>query len=870
MKVKLFKLFYFLFLNSFFIIADSYAQNSPYQVNFSTYFGGIQYESIRDVAFDSQGNLYIAGGIESTSLNFTHRIKISGSPESSSVQLLDVFVAKFTPAGQLIWSTLIGGPNYDRAYAIEVDAQQNVYLGGRAGSGFPVTGGSFQTSFSGGSEAFYGSQDGFVLKLSSDGSAILWSSYFGASDSAIVRDVAIDGNGNVFLASSHTSSAIYPASIQAVFQQGFKPNVSGSQDTVLAKVKADGSQLLWATHVGGSGYEDGAPSVRVDSSGNPVLLTVSDSSDALTTVNAYDRSLNGYTDFYLTKFRNDGTNIIFATFIGGLDYEGIETHNLAIDSQDNIFIGASSGSSNFPTTAGAYDRSYNGKGGGGSDNTNYSTEGVIAKISPNGSSLLASTFLGGRYGESVEGIAVDSTGAVYVAGGTFSDNFPLANSPVQSSLAGGPDGFFSKFSSDLSNLLYSSYFGGGTWDVFRCAAVSSAGDFVAAGETASSDVILSNSYQQSFGGGNSDGLLVKFSDNQADPTLTNTPTPTSTPTLTPTSTTPTLTPTPTATSTQTPFPTSTADSNIDDDPEPGDGQNSTLLDLDGNSVSDLIFTDRKKVSFYLLTDELQVKETDYETLPSFNFIGTGHAEKDSHDSLIYITQTKSLLKRKRLLKWNSFNLSTGEDEALTVFGDAADIPVIGCELNNKLIPAVQKKKGNTRIFSYLKNNKSTVEFNIPAKTTAAICSRQRSGQSSLFVLFREKGVVKISEYDLSGTRRPETYEVEPGIATNWFFVLPGTKSQDARPGFITVKRGRIFSTVMSEKEWITEDFSFRLNGIKGITAGTTSSGEQLLFVLSKNAAVYGLVFPKSGELSHVVVGEPLATRRDNIVGQLIE
>ena len=667
------------------------------------------------------------------------------------------------------------------------------------------------------------------------------------------------------MASSHSTSSGYPSSVESVFQQGLKPVAEGSQDTVLAKVKSDGSQLLWATHIGGSGHEDGAPSVRVDTSGNPIILTVSDSFDAFTTLNAFDRTINGSTDFYLVKFRADGTGIIFATFIGGSDWEGIETHNLAIDSQNNLVIGASSASANFPTTVGAYDRSFNGKGGGGSDNTNYSSEGVIAKISSDGSTLLASTFLGGRYGEAVEGIAVDASGAIYAAGATFSDNFPVAGSPSQTSFSGGPDAFFTKLTSDLSSLIYSSYFGGSSWDTFRSAAVSPDGNFAGGGETSSSGIFIKNAFQQFFGGASSDGLLVKFSLSQ------NTQAPTATPTATATATgqNPTATPTISGTisKTATPTPTVTIGSDPIDDEDSTIRQNSISFDLDGNSVSDLIAIDRKKASFYLLTEELSVKKIETANIPAYRYIGSGHTANDKHDSLVYLTQAKSSEGRKRSLQWNSYSLKDKKNIALAVFGDLLDIPVIGCEINNKLVPAVLKRKKSSHIFSYLRNGKRTVEIELSGKLVTAICTRQVSGRSNLVVLSREKNLYKISNYNLDTKARTDVPEVEKGIAARWFFVLPETKLLPARPGFVTVKNGRIFTTILSqEKEWVTEDFSFKIKGISGITSGATSLGTQILFILTKDATVYGLTF-QDKELGHVNIGEPLVNRRDKIVGQ---
>ena len=112
-----------------------------------------------------------------------------------------MYVAKLDPQGNLVWSTFIGGPNYDRAYAVEVDAQGFVYVAGRAGDQFPVTAGVFQPNFNGSPDILpYGPQDGFLCKLRPNGSAIIWCSYFGTDDNKMIRDIDLDAQGNIYLA----------------------------------------------------------------------------------------------------------------------------------------------------------------------------------------------------------------------------------------------------------------------------------------------------------------------------------------------------------------------------------------------------------------------------------------------------------------------------------------------------------------------------------------------------------------------------------------------------------------------------------------------------------------------------------------------
>jgi len=508
----------------------SSAQITPsYTLDLSSYIG----IGVRDIATDSQGNFYVAGGGDVTSLPITYTFKNTGTPESYTAGPSDVLVAKFNSSGQLLWSARIGGPSHDRAYAVEVDNQGYVYLAGRAAANFPVTSGALQTSFQGGFSSAYGSQDGFILKLQPNGSGIVWATYFGTSDIHIVRDIALDSGGNVYLASAFQSGN-YPSPIPIFFVN----TPGGAIDTVVAKINSVGSSLLWARYVGGSGNEAGTPSIRTDSFGNPHLLSDTDS-NGIATAGAYDTTYNGGGDYFISKLNSSTGAIAWSTYLGGSGNESIETHEFAgIDGSGNVYVtGPTSSTTDFPTTPGAYDTTYNGG----------SNDMFVSKISSNGSQLLASTLLGGNQNDRPEGAAVDSAGNVYFTGVTGSSNFPVTSGAFQSTIrnSSSGDAVVVKLSPNLNQLLYGSYIGGTNQDNGRGLGIDLSGNIFGGGETGSTDFPILNASQ---GSSTDEGVIYKF---KIAGSPIPTPTPTSSVTLTPT---PTFTLTPTPTISYTPPP----------------------------------------------------------------------------------------------------------------------------------------------------------------------------------------------------------------------------------------------------------------------------------------------------------------------------
>ena len=463
-------------------------------VRFSTYWGGSQEDQVRDLATDAHGNIYAAGGTASNDFPTTPGAfdRTHDDTPNGTVQHYDVFVSKFDSTGKLLWSTLLGGPGYDRAYAIEVDAQGFVYIAGRAGPGFPVTPGAAQTNFQGGGVALYGLQDGFVCKLRPDGSALVYCTYFGTTDYNIVRDIDIDATGAVYIASSTTVQ--FPPS-DTYFSGTYQPFKKAGLDCVVAKLDPSGSRFVWATYLGGSGDDGTQPSVRVDGQGNVWYIAGVDSPN-MPLVNPTQATIGGGVDDYLAKLSPDGRQLLFATYIGGSGQEGSETHNLAVNrATGDIYVGSATTSSNLPVTPNALQP---GPGGGGID-------GMIARYSNTGD-LLSLSYMGGSGADRFEGILVGANGNVFVSGigediySTVAPSGPLGKDDAAGMI----------LSPTLGQVVFGIGLGGTESDNGRAVAPMPDGGFVMGGIESSSDFPTRQALQPKFGGSTADGWIARI------------------------------------------------------------------------------------------------------------------------------------------------------------------------------------------------------------------------------------------------------------------------------------------------------------------------------------------------------------------------
>jgi hypothetical protein len=307
----------------------------------STFLGGSSYEDAHTLALDSLGNPVLAGRTLSSDFPTT-----PGAYDRTYNGNHDVFVAILSASGSaLLWSTFLGGSEGDSVCGLVLDSSGNpVVAGYTLSSDFPKTPGAYDQTYN-------GAEDVFVSRLSASGDALLWSTFLGGSGSDVGSDLALDSLENPVVM-GYTLSSDFPKTPGAYDQ-----TYNGSHDVFVSRLSASGSALLWSTFLGGGGSDVGS-ALALDSSGSPVVMGYTLSSDFPKTPGAYDQTYNGAEDVFVSRLSASGDALLWSTFLGG---GGSDVGSaLALDPSGNAVVTGYTLSSDFPKTPGAYDQTYNG------------------------------------------------------------------------------------------------------------------------------------------------------------------------------------------------------------------------------------------------------------------------------------------------------------------------------------------------------------------------------------------------------------------------------------------------------------------------------------------------------------------------------
>ena len=461
----------------------------------STYLGGSRFDRVQGVTVDSAGFIYAVGNTVSSDFPTTSGVfdpTYNGGNQ-------DAFVAKLTPdCSSVVWATYLGTSGEDRGYRAQVDAAGFVYVVGiTKASGFPTTSGAYDRTFNGGNGDIFvtkltpdgsslvystyiggasedwcrgtmyldsagniylsgrtssanfpttpgafqsvhqGNWDGYLLKLSADGSTLIFSTLIGGSGwDAAYSGVEVHSDGSIYVAGM-TNSQNFPIT-SGVFQTSYGGDTGGSffGDGFIARFSADGSSLIYSTFLGGSADDGvtGNHGLAIDAAGQAIVLSSTGSVDFPVTSGVFQGSYGGGNrDGVVTILSTTGSSLVSSTYLGGSGPD--VTAGIAVDASGNIFLSGNTGSSGYPLTPDAAQSTY----GGGN------TDALLTIFPTDLSTLVYSTFLGSSSLDRGRDLVLDSSGNIIIGGDTTGTDFPVTANAFQQSSQGNGDGFVAKF-----------------------------------------------------------------------------------------------------------------------------------------------------------------------------------------------------------------------------------------------------------------------------------------------------------------------------------------------------------------------------------------------------------------------------------------
>ncbi len=453
---------------------------------FSTFLGGAGSEISTRITTDSEDNIILKLMTDSEDMPTT----TNAAQTEFAGGIDDGFVAKFSPYGDLIFGTYFGGSDDDHIVRIAIDDEDNIYVVGSTHStDFPTT---YDALF----HENQGNEDGFIAKLSSNGT-LVYCSYFGGSGIDRIQNVMFHGDGSI-LVEGYTSSANLATS--GAYQQ----SSAGSIDSFVAKLDSEMKEIQMFTYYGGSG-EDYAWRVDIDSECNFIICGETRSTNIPTTSDAICRTYSGSTDGFFAKISADGGNLQYATYIGGssVDFGG----GVNVDSNDEFYITgvASSGITNLEYT----EEQHHGR-----------MDFFAAKFTAD-CEMIYFKMIGGNRTDLMWDAVLDNEENIVIVGSTSSDDYPIINA-VQQERIGGDDACVTVLSSDGESIILSTYIGGSATEKGEGISVQSDGSLIISGYSSSDDFPTSWNAYQSDKKGSYDAILYHINPSASMTTPTST------------------------------------------------------------------------------------------------------------------------------------------------------------------------------------------------------------------------------------------------------------------------------------------------------------------------------------------------------------
>ncbi|MCP4214936.1 MAG: BACON domain-containing protein [bacterium] len=443
----------------------------PVTLEYATYFGGSRFEE-GIVRIDAAGNIYI--GMETQSSNYptlnAYKTSLSG--------YCDFCVTKLNADGsELIFSTYFGGGSSEYLGRIALRPDGGIYIFGNTGSTNITAYGSHQG----------GGWDIIIGLFSADGD-FLAARYIGGSGAEYAEAGCYDTGRELFCLTGNTGSSNFPVN------NAYQPSRGGGTDGFVAVFSEDLSEHIYGTYMGGSS-NDRSHQIFVDNAGY-IYISGRTASGNFPVQNAWQPVHGGGDDGFIAKLHPDCSDVVFSSYLGGGNSNEF-ARVYTLDENGNIIASVLTQGNDLPVL-----NPYQAGNNGG-------WETYIAIFDPNMTELLYATYFGGS-GEDSFNVLPGGSGNLFIGGSTTSSQLPVLN-PVQASHAGGYDGYLALLDSEAGELVFATYYGGSGNERYLDLVKDDRGNAYLCDRTSSRDLPLQNPYQSSYGGGEYDFFVAKFS-----------------------------------------------------------------------------------------------------------------------------------------------------------------------------------------------------------------------------------------------------------------------------------------------------------------------------------------------------------------------
>lgn len=439
----------------------------------------LQYVGVGDIYINDDGGLMIKTSVNEIleSKPYVYQVMDGIRVEIASEYVLENGVVSFVfPDGydenydliidpELIFSTYTSSASDSWGASATNDSEGNMYLGGIAFGGlYPTTTGAFQADFAGGSSPM--SCDVVITKYTTDGVSKIYSTYIGGRSNEILSSL-YSTNEDELIALMTTGSDNFP-----VHPNGYRTTFSGGTnasamfgsigfprgtDVAIVKFSKDGTRLVGGTYFGGTANDglntssllrfnygdESRGDITVDEQGNIYFVSNTFSTNIPGTTGSFQPNRGGSEDGLIVKLNKDLSGLIWSSYYGGSAADAI--YSIQLDKANNVFVTGGTRSSDIPGTANGLNKAFMGG----------PVDGFIAKLTPDGKSVLSATYIGTAFYDQSHIMDLDVYGNVYVFGQT------LGVYPVTSGVYSTRNGrqFIHKLNNNLDSTYFSTVFG---------------------------------------------------------------------------------------------------------------------------------------------------------------------------------------------------------------------------------------------------------------------------------------------------------------------------------------------------------------------------------------------------------------------------